>query len=86
MVNWIDDADCYRCPICGYETHNPNQHGCKCPVCGFIADIDKNRVEREKVELAEKCLLDNGIDADEVQVVLQAIGYILLDQELYPDD
>lgn len=28
-------------------------------------------------------LTDNGIDPDEVAVVLQAIGYVLLDEELY---
>ncbi len=33
---------------------------------------------------AERCLRDNGIDKDEVQTVLQALGYILLDTELYP--
>lgn len=33
---------------------------------------------------AEKVLADNGIEADEVQTVLQAIGYALLDCELYP--
>lgn len=41
MAEWIDDADCYRCPDCGFETHNPNAYGCKCPVCGFVADSDK---------------------------------------------
>ena len=33
---------------------------------------------------AEKVLIDNGIDEDEAQIVLQAIGYTLLDEELYP--
>lgn len=41
MAEWIDDCDCYRCPDCGFETHNPNDYGCKCPVCGFVADSDK---------------------------------------------
>ena len=36
--------------------------------------------------LAEKVLIDNGIDADEADTVLQAIGYALLDAELYPED
>ena len=40
MVDWIDNADSYRCPVCGYETGNPNNHNCKCPVCGFTADKD----------------------------------------------
>lgn len=33
---------------------------------------------------AEQCLIDNGIEPDEASVVLQALGYILLDEELYP--
>ena len=35
---------------------------------------------------AEQCLIDNGIDSDEACTVLQALGYILLDEELYPED
>lgn len=42
MPNWIDNADSYKCPICGYETGNPNRHNNQCSVCGFIADKDSN--------------------------------------------
>lgn len=35
---------------------------------------------------AEQCLIDNGIEPDEAPVVLQALGYILLDEELYPEE
>jgi len=41
-------------------------------------------VTPDSVKAAEKVLADNGIEADEVQTVLQAIGYALLDCELYP--
>lgn len=34
---------------------------------------------------AKQCLVDNGIEPDEAPVVLQALGYILLDEELYPE-
>ena len=37
-------------------------------------------------EKAERVLIDNGIEADEAEVVLQAIGYVLLDTELYPEE
>lgn len=37
------------------------------------------------IEKAEKILVDNGIDADEAATVLQAIGYALLNKELYPE-
>ena len=37
------------------------------------------------IKAAENCLIDNGIEADEAQIVLQALGYILIDEELYPE-
>lgn len=38
-----------------------------------------------KIHLALQCLIDNGIEEDEAKTVLQALGYILLDQELFPE-
>ena len=43
-------------------------------------------ITNEKIKAAEQCLIDNGIEMDEASVVLQAIGYILLDEEFYPDE
>ncbi len=41
-MHWIDNADSYICPICGFETDNPNKYdGCTCPVCGFQDEKDK---------------------------------------------
>ena len=37
----------------------------------------------EKVKAVEQILINNGIEADEVQTVLQAIGYALLDEDIY---
>ena len=37
------------------------------------------------IEKAEGVLIDNGIPEDEASTVLQAIGYTLIDSELYPD-
>lgn len=42
-------------------------------------------ISKEAIKKAERCLVDNGIEPDEAQTVLQALGYILMDQELYPD-
>ncbi len=40
--NWIDNADSWICPICGFETGSPAKYkGCKCPKCGFQDDKDK---------------------------------------------
>lgn len=41
-------------------------------------------ISRWKVEQAEKILIDNGIEKDEAPTVLQALGYALMDTELYP--
>lgn len=43
-------------------------------------------ISNDKIKAAEKCLIDNGIEFEEASTVLQAIGYILLDVELYPDN
>lgn len=37
-----------------------------------------------KVEQAEKILVDNGIEKEKAPIVLQALGYVLFDRELYP--
>lgn len=42
-------------------------------------------ITKENIKDAEQVLIDNGIDEDEAEVVLQAIGYVLLDVELYND-
>lgn len=41
-------------------------------------------IAKSKIGLAEQILIDNGIDPDEASIVLQALGYALLDVELYP--
>lgn len=35
---------------------------------------------------AEQCLIDNGIAPDDAPIVLQVLGYILFDEELYPEE
>lgn len=45
---------------------------------------NEEAVYDERISKAEQCLIDNGIEPDEASVVLQALGYILLDEELYP--
>lgn len=43
-------------------------------------------ITKADIRKAENVLIDNGIDKDEADIVLQAIGYVLLDTELYPED
>ena len=44
------------------------------------------QVTNEKIKSAEQVLIDNGIDKYEADAVLQAIGYVLLDTELYGNE
>lgn len=41
------------------------------------------KITRAMIKGAEKVLVDNGIDPSEAETVLQALGYVLLDTELY---
>lgn len=41
-------------------------------------------ITESAIEKAEKVLSNNGVEADEVKTVLQALGYVLLDCEMYP--
>lgn len=41
-------------------------------------------ITESAIENAEKVLSDNGVEADEVKTVMQALGYVLLDCEMYP--
>lgn len=46
-------------------------------------------IDETKLKKAAQRLIDNGLEPDEAETVLQAIGYILLgyvllDKELYP--
>lgn len=49
----------------------------------FVARTDITKTDIDK---AEQVLVDNGIEPDEAQIVLQAIGYTLIDTELYPEE
>ena len=46
--------------------------------------LAKTEIGTEEIKRTKQVLIDNGIEADEADCVLQAIGYTLLDTELYP--
>lgn len=48
--------------------------------------IQKTKITSEDIKRAEQVLIDNGIEPGEADTVLQAIGYTLIDTELYPED
>ena len=43
-------------------------------------------VTQEMIDKACQVLIDNGIEPEEADTVLQAIGYTLLDTELFPEN
>lgn len=51
-----------------------------------MVHIKNKTISKSDIMRAEKVLIDNGIEEDEADVVLQAIGYVLLDEELYPEE
>ena len=56
-------------------------------IAALTKEIDKAEdMLIKNLPKAEQCLIDNGIESDEASTVLQALGYILLDKELYPDN
>ena len=46
--------------------------------------VRRTSVTTEDIKRTRQVLIDNGIEPDEVDSVLQAIGYTLIDTELYP--
>lgn len=52
----------------------------------MIINVEKTKIDECAIEDCVRILIDNGINIDEADSVLQAIGYALIDTELYPDD
>lgn len=48
------------------------------------SDVIVNKtVTRNEINAAMRVLVDNGIEEDEAETVMQALGYALLDAELF---
>lgn len=86
MEDFIDDAAEMN-PIADFDKMSvrteDDMYGCEWNI--EEVDIIMPFMNKNKVEAAEKVLVDNGIEEDEASTVLQAIGYSLLDTELYPE-
>lgn len=66
-----------------YMSMAPSMDYCK----GWNAAVEAVTIDAQNNRSkAEQCLVDNGIEPDEALIVLQALGYILLDEELYPEE
>lgn len=55
--------------------------------CDVEIEIHRTDIEfpKSRIEETKQVLADNGIEKDETETVLQAIGYTLLDTELFPE-
>ena len=54
-------------------------------VADEIIPVKTQEITPKQINSALKCLVDNGFDEYEAVTVLQALGYILLDTELFPE-
>ena len=84
MEDFINDAAEMN-PIADFDEMSARtedgMYGCEWNI--EEVDFEMPPIHKSKVEAAEKVLIDNGIEEDEASTVLQAIGYTLLDVELY---
>ena len=84
IENFINDAAEMN-PVADFEKMSvrteDDMYGCEWNI--EEVDFEMPPINKSKVEAAEKVLVDNGIEEDEASTVLQAIGYTLLDAELY---
>lgn len=55
MAHWIDNADSYICPVCGFEVGNLNNVGCICPRCGFYDSKDVRSADVVEVVRCKDC-------------------------------
>ena len=80
MISRCDNSRCSRIIYKGDSYY-------KVSMGDFVFDLCRNCVELvvggDEIKRTEEMLVDNGIDKDEARIVLQALGYVLLDTELY---
>ena len=84
MEDFINDAAEMN-PVADFEKMSARtedgMYGCEWNI--EEVDFEMPPIHKSKIEAAEKVLVDNGIEEDEASTVLQAVGYTLLDAELY---
>ncbi len=71
-TGWIDNADSYICPICGFETGSLSRYKeCACPKCGFKPKRRKKDIEKIAKETIDRMLEEeNGLSRDYVYFIL----------------
>lgn len=78
MAHWIDNADSYICPVCGFETSNPFRFHCQCPKCGFMDTKDVRSSDVVEVVRCKNCI--NGI-YDEANGIYKCVKSAEMDSE-----
>lgn len=72
-MHWIDDADQYICPICGFEAYNPYKlEDCRCPKCGF--QDPKDAIKKKDVRMK---LIDEDALIKKLELLQDAVDQIL---------
>lgn len=66
--------------------HEPDDGIIRCWESDSAIEVLNHEITPDQIKAAKGVLIDNGVDEDEADSVLQAIGYVLLDTELYPED
>lgn len=49
--HWLDNADSYLCPECGFEVNNPAKVNLTCPRCGFIEKKGSDMAKLSNIEV-----------------------------------
>lgn len=84
-MNMITKCDNSRCSRIIYKGDSYS----KVHMGDFEFDLCRNCVGLivgdDEIKESEKMLVQNGIEKDEASTVLQALGYVLLDTELYSE-
>lgn len=86
IESWADERDGEGIEVdfdkmSAHYEYNPD-NGCE----WNIEEVELPIPSADCIKKAEQVLVDNGIEEDEADTVLQAVGYTLLDVELYPDN
>lgn len=86
MLSWREAHKDEGCEIdvnkmCGHFDYDTTD-GCE----WNVEEVELPIPTDDKIKATEQILIDNGVDEDEANTVLQAVGYALLDTELYPEE
>lgn len=83
-AHWIDNGDSWICPVCGFETGNPNYHNAICPTCGF-QDVKDRRLNMRVYARNECYNFDHQEDMKMILDYLNEHGKIFVKYSVIED-